>query len=85
MDILNMLVSNEADLKVIRLKNKMMIKIVEKMKLDKLTQRDAALKAHTNQARISRIANGRMSLVTIDFLIRVAVRLEVDISDIVTD
>ena len=61
--------------KILKVKADLMIAILEKKEQLQMTQTEFAELAHTTQPKISKIANGQMSAMSMEFLMVVASRV----------
>ena len=80
-----LLTKDPVELKVYKAKSALMILIVEHKRDHNLTQKEMAKICGVTQPRMSSIMNSRFDLLSIDGLIRIAVRLGIEVGISVSD
>lgn len=77
-----LLTKDPVELKAYKIKSSLMISIVEYKRKHNLTQKQIAKLCDVTQPRVSSIFNARFDVLSIDFLIKIAVKLglSVDVS-----
>lgn len=77
-----LLTKDPAELKIYKIKSALMILIVEHKRDNGMTQKQMAKICEVSQPRMSNVFNSRFDLVSIDSLVRMSIKLGIDVLDI---